>query len=113
MNHTFKSYIFDETLTNDSDLILFKAFLDDLCSTLSISKYRMLKEANLPSYYYQDLKRCINHTTNYRKTIKLSLILHIGNVWQFHFNAYKYIHLLEPKSLDVSANTIESNINKP
>jgi len=102
-----------EKQTNNNDLILFKAFLDDLCSTLSISNYRMLKEANLPLSYYQDLKAYLEGKKRFRKNIKLSLIVHIGNVWHFHFNAYKYIHLIEPKSLDVSANTIESNSNKP
>ncbi len=83
---------------NNTDLIIFRAYLSDLKAEKNITTYRLLKECNLPHSYLYDLNRYLRGEDVFRKSIKLSLLIHISLIWDYPIDLSKYMYLIEPCS---------------
>ncbi len=83
-----------ERKTNDTDLLLFIAYIKDLCDSQGITRYRISKQANMPINYFQQIDRYLRGKKEFRKTINLSLLIHISKTFDFPFNMEKYLPLL-------------------
>lgn len=79
----------------NTDLIVLKAFLNDIKERRGISTYRLLKEANMKANYLNHIDRNLQGKTGFRKTIKLSFILYLSELFDYPFNLSNYIHLIE------------------
>ncbi len=85
---------------NNNDYRLFKAYFEDLQCHTGFSQYKLLKGANLPLTYYQDIKQFLNGNRTWRKTINILIFLHLGSIYSYPLDVSKYTHLLEPHNKD-------------
>lgn len=83
-----------ERQTNDTDLYIFLLYIEDLTAKKGISRYRMLIDANMPRNFVQQIDRYLRGKKEFRKTINLSLLIHISRTFDFPFNMEKYLPLL-------------------
>ncbi len=83
-----------ERQTNDTDLYIFLLYIEDLTTKKGISRYRMLIDANMPRNFVQQIDRYLRGKKEFRKTINLSLLIHISKTFDFPFDMGKYLPLL-------------------
>lgn len=95
----------DQLKQNNLDLIVLKAFLDDIKEAKGISIYKLLKDANLKPNYYNAILRNLNGRSGFRKNINLLFILYISKVFDYPFNLSKYYHLLDSVCMSEFSNT--------
>ena len=85
----------------NDDLRLFIAYWNDLKEVTGKTTFKLSKEANLRANYISSIKRILAGKQQYNKTIKLSLLIHIGLVTGYPFDLSKYIHLLDQPDNDL------------
>lgn len=86
----------------NTDLIVLKAFLNDIKQQRGISTYRLCKEANMRPNYLNHVERNLKGKSGFRKTIKLSFVLYLSELFNYPFDLSKYIHLIEDTTQDNS-----------
>ncbi len=83
-----------EPQTNDTDLLLFVAYMEDLTNSKGITMGEALRVANMRDNYVIQIKRYLIGKKEFRKKVSLSLLLHIAGVFDFPFDMGKYLPLL-------------------
>lgn len=82
-----------ETKRENAELIVLRAFLNDIKESRGTSMYKLLKEANLKPNYYSSIDRNIRGKKGFRKVIKLSFIVYLSELFNYPFDLSKYMHL--------------------